>query len=198
MSNSVSNVRTRTKKALVVAFGSKCQICGLIDEDCVYDFHHIDAEKKEFGLSNGNTRSKEKTAHEAKKCALLCANCHRKIEQGTLIKNLTSNFNEELFYTEYNSMLKVKPRKEHFCEKCGIKITYNCNLCVKCSSENKRVVERPSREELKQMIREMPFTHIGKKFGVSDNAIRKWCDNYNLPRKVSAIQDIVDEEWRLI
>jgi uncharacterized protein YjcR len=47
----------------------------------------------------------------------------------------------------------------------------------------KRCVERPNRDELKQLIRTLPFTKIGKMFGVSDNAIRKWCNAYNLPRK---------------
>ena len=32
------------------------------------------------------------------------------------------------------------------------------------------------------MIKTESFTSIAKKFGVSDNAIRKWCDRYNLPR----------------
>ena len=42
-----------------------------------------------------------------------------------------------------------------------------------------------TREELKELIRNKPFTQIGAKFGVSDNAIRKWCDKFDLPRKTS-------------
>jgi uncharacterized protein YjcR len=45
------------------------------------------------------------------------------------------------------------------------------------------------------LIRITPFTKIGEKFGVSDNAIRKWCDKYNLPRKSSEIKAFTDEEW---
>ena len=41
----------------------------------------------------------------------------------------------------------------------------------------------------------MPFTQIGTKFGVSDNAVRKWCDKYRLPRKASEIKSYSDEEW---
>ena len=52
-----------------------------------------------------------------------------------------------------------------------------------------------TREELKNLIRTMPFTKIGEKFNVSDNAIRKWCDKYNLPRKSSDIKKYSDEEW---
>ena len=62
-------------------------------------------------------------------------------------------------------------------------------------SKSNRKVERCSREELKQLIREKPFTIIGNMFGVSDNAIRKWCDYYNLPRRVKDIKNYSDEEW---
>ena len=44
----------------------------------------------------------------------------------------------------------------------------------------------------------MSFVAIGKKYGVSDNAIRKWCDKYNLPRKVSEIKKYSDKDWEKI
>ena len=55
-----------------------------------------------------------------------------------------------------------------------------------------------SREELKKLIRTTPFTTIGKQYGVTDNTVRKWCDKYNLPRKVKEIKSYSDEEWELI
>lgn len=45
---------------------------------------------------------------------------------------------------------------------------------------HKRKVVRPTKEDLQKMINEMPMTHIGIKFGVSDNAIRKWAKRYQL------------------
>ena len=65
-------------------------------------------------------------------------------------------------------------------------------------SINQRMVERPSREELKQLIRTTPFTTIAKQYGVTDNAIRKWCDFENLPRTKKEINSYSDEEWELI
>ena len=44
----------------------------------------------------------------------------------------------------------------------------------------------------------MPFTQIGKKYGVSDNAVRKWCDFYDLPRKSTEIKKYTDQDWELI
>ena len=53
-------------------------------------------------------------------------------------------------------------------------------------------------EELKNLIRTLPFTQIAAQYGVTDNAIRKWCDAEGLPRKVSEIKKYNEEEWKLI
>lgn len=65
-------------------------------------------------------------------------------------------------------------------------------------SNKLKTVERPSREELKKLIRSMPFLTIGKLYGVSDNAIRNWCDAENLPRKKNQINKYSDLEWEKI
>lgn len=44
----------------------------------------------------------------------------------------------------------------------------------KCYSLNKRIVNRPSVEELKKLINIFGFSGTARKFGVSDNAVRKW------------------------
>lgn len=54
------------------------------------------------------------------------------------------------------------------------------------------------REELKKLIRTSSFLQIGKMYGVSDNAIRKWCDKYDLPRRRQDIKAYSDEEWAKI
>ena len=86
------------------------------------------------------------------------------------------------------------------CKKCGARISHSAShgLCRNCYSESVRVTVRPSREELKQLIRTLPFTTIGLKFNVTDNAVRKWCDGYNLPRKKKIINQYTDQEWELI
>lgn len=40
-----------------------------------------------------------------------------------------------------------------------------------------RKVERPTKEKLEELITKYPMTKIGKMYGVSDNAIRKWLKN---------------------
>ena len=90
---------------------------------------------------------------------------------------------------------KPKRKIQKYCVDCGKLIDNQATRCVQCAQINSRTVLRPNREELKKMIRNMPFTQIAKHFGVSDNAIRKWCDTENLPRKVSDIKKYSDTEW---
>lgn len=90
------------------------------------------------------------------------------------------------------------PRKRYFCVDCGKEISKKAVRCKECNSLHQRKSTRPSREELKKMIREKSFLEIGKEFGVSDNAIRKWCISENLPYKKNDIRKICDEDWEQI
>lgn len=56
----------------------------------------------------------------------------------------------------------------------------------------------PTRDELKALIRNKSFVKIGEDYGRTDNAIRKWCDFYSLPRKKTDIKKISDEDWKII
>lgn len=89
-------------------------------------------------------------------------------------------------------------KKNNKCKKCGKIISSNAEHCEICSKEMRRKTSRPTREELKILIKNMPFTQIGEKFGVSDNTIRKWCNSYNLPNTKKIINNYSDEEWDLI
>lgn len=92
--------------------------------------------------------------------------------------------------------LRIKEeKKEFYCIDCGKKISYGATRCDICEKMRQRTVTRPDREELKNMIRTIPFTKIAEKYHVCDNSIRKWCDYYNLPRKKKDINKYSDEEW---
>lgn len=92
--------------------------------------------------------------------------------------------------------------KKYYCIDCGKEVTKaTTKRCQSCEAKNKTIpLEKMpvTREELKNLIRSTPFTQIGKKFYVSDNAIRKWCDKFSLPRKSSEIKQYSDEEWSKI
>jgi hypothetical protein len=47
-------------------------------------FHHVDRSTKSFGITMGNGRSLAAYREEARKCVLVCANCHGEIEAGIM------------------------------------------------------------------------------------------------------------------
>ena len=109
------------------------------------------------------------------------------------------NCNQQLDTTgSKNIAYKTINKEKKYCIDCGIEITVSSLRCKKCAGKQ-RITDLPiSRNELKNMIRTMSFVSIGKQFNVSDNAIRKWCDKYSLPKKSSEIKKYSDEEWLLI
>ena len=68
------------------------RLCGFDDYAGALQFHHIDPAEKRFQLGGrGLTRALEELREEARKCVLLCANCHAMVEAGvaTLPQALT-------------------------------------------------------------------------------------------------------------
>ena len=65
--------------------GGKCIVCGYSKYEGALEFHHLDDNSKDFGLSSkGMTRSWERIKKELDKCILVCANCHREIHSQKL------------------------------------------------------------------------------------------------------------------
>lgn len=96
-----------------------------------------------------------------------------------------------------------KRTNEWICCDCGKQISRGSTRCNNCEikrrvRENRQTSNRPSREELKILIRSIPFTEIGRRYGVTDNSIRKWCISEGLPSKKKDINTYSDEEWSLV
>lgn len=209
MDNSVEQKkfwRKIIKNYIIEAFGNKCQCCNNEFDNCCYDLHHLDPNRKEFTISHiqyNGAKTWLKIRDEVKKCSLVCANCHRLIHNGIIDSPKESHFNNDYYdwkITEYKQINKnLIPLdisiKEHTCPQCGQwKARKEAKLCGQCAHKFQKKFE-VSRNELKQLIRELPFTTIGKKFGVSDNAIRNRCKIYNLPTSKRIINKYTDEEW---
>lgn len=75
-----SKERQRALKTKAVEYkGGRCEECGIVDRNCIYDFHHRDPSQKDFSM--GNVKSLKWSVaiqNELDKCLLLCSNCHRK------------------------------------------------------------------------------------------------------------------------
>jgi hypothetical protein len=75
--------RRKVKALLIEEAGGCCLLCGYDRYPGALQFHHLDPNEKSFGLGlRGVARSLERCREEARKCALLCANCHAEVEAG--------------------------------------------------------------------------------------------------------------------
>lgn len=152
----------------------KCEICGWGEINpytgtLPLEIHHKDGNYKNNKEDN---------------LQVLCPNCH----------SLTEHF-KGANKTGREGREKYSSRK-NFCIDCGVEILPTSIRCKTCANK-KLITEKPvTREKLKELIRTTPFTTIGKQYNVSDNAIRKWCLQYNLPTKKIDIKKYTDEEWK--
>ena len=160
----------------------KCSICGQEPiwqgKDLTLILDHINGHNHDDRLEN---------------LRWVCPNCNQQLDT-TCGKNKANR-------KHITSKGVIEPSKlKFFCKNCNKEITSQSKsgLCQECCNKSKRVCERPSREELKNLIRTMPFTRIGEKFGVSDKAITKWCVSENLPSRKKDINSYSDEEWEFI
>ena len=180
---------------MVWVMGEKCQICGYNKCIKALELHHINPEEKEYTIS-GNllNNSWQKLSKELEKCVLLCSNCHREVHDNIENFELKSSFNQERSNQISQLIYDLTHHKFYFCKNCGKQI-YNSGYCSNCIAFKKRKVERPPRDVLKKEIRENSFLSLGKQYGVSDNAIRKWCKSENLPYKKKEINSYSHDEW---
>lgn len=74
-------------------------------------------------------------------------------------------------------------RNNHKC-KCGKIIDLPSSMCIDCTKRERRK-NIPSKQDLILSILETNanFSALGRKYRVSDNAVRKWCNYHGLPVK---------------
>jgi len=88
-----SQRRNHHKQKLLKMHGNKCSVCAYGKCESALQFHHVDPSQKKFKISY-SAPSFKKLVSEAKKCVLLCANCHAEEE------NKISKSKVELFYSK--------------------------------------------------------------------------------------------------
>ena len=74
--------RRERKEYLIQLLGGKCSVCGYDKCIAALEFHHRDPQTKLFSLGKDRMLKRwEIVLEEAQKCDLLCANCHRELEE---------------------------------------------------------------------------------------------------------------------
>lgn len=72
------------------------------------------------------------------------------------------------------------PNKHFICPVCGNRKDWKADMCKNCRDKEKSK-HIPSKEEISNLLLNNSMCVIGRMYGVSDNAVRKWCKKYNLP-----------------
>ncbi len=80
---------------------------------------------------------------------------------------------------------RVKRRRKSTsvaCKVCGqpTQTLRNSYCSYTCAGQQSRKTVHPTKEELRQLLETTTWTEIGRRFNVSDNAVRKWAKRYGL------------------
>lgn len=159
----------------------KCIVCGY---DKHYQVCHIKA------ISQYKDDAKVSEINALKNLIALCPNHHWELDYGKCldISQYVINSNSlehvapvydrnDLTLSEDERMKKEIERKQNKnpkCIDCSCVIARGSTRCNSCAHKKSFKFE-VTKEGLEELIEKMSFVKVGKKFGVSDNAIRKRC-----------------------
>lgn len=161
---------------------NKCYECGLIKEWNEKPIVMVMDHKN--GIRND---------HRIENLRLLCPNCNSQLpthcgKNKDRVPKYYCEECEKLLDHKRKSGLCVECYREkrrskipRICSDCNNPISRNKGeMCPSCASKKRRKVKRPTKEVLAKDIDNLSWLAIGRKYGVSDNAVRKWARSYGL------------------
>lgn len=155
LSNDFSSIKSNSLKKRLISEGvkeAKCEQCGITqwyNHKAPLELHHINSNHFDNRLEN---------------LQILCSNCH----------SVTHAYKPS---KKKKAQKTPRIRKKVFCKNCDEEISLytKTGLCLSCYGlTHRKVFNRPSKEKLLQEIEMLGYLQVGKVYGVSDNAIRKW------------------------
>lgn len=181
------------KRRIIMERGHQCERClrcEWFEEPITLEVDHIDGDTDNNDYNN---------------LKLLCPNCHSQTptwrrNKNSLLKNLSKVCPEcqgskqresnrcVKCYRESRKSKIVKvviPKENKAISKCtcGTLISDKAAQCTKCAHKKQLKIEWPDIDAIIKGIRETSYSAMGRKLGVSDNAIRKYLKNNGVDPK---------------
>ena len=185
--------RSSIKDRLIKERGYNCEWCKVqtwLGRKIVLELDHVD------GNSLNNSRQNLR---------LLCPNCHSLTPTWRGRRNKSNNNSKD--HTESSVKRKngqntktqeKKPitKKKRLCSKCSKPITKaKTQMCKECFCISSRKIERQPIEVLIHELQANSCVKVSKKYGVSDNTIRKWLKASGIdPKTLQPIKEYPDSD----
>ena len=107
---------------------------------------------------------------------VIVSNIFKNVLKNNTLKKIIIKPNNNIIKTDFHMFEDIKIYE---CIDCKKQLNESRNTrCLECSRLKSRKVERPSYEKLKMDLKETNYSATGRKYGVSDNCIRKWIKYY--------------------
>lgn len=168
--------RRRDLKTLAIEYkGGCCQQCGYNKCTAALQFHHLDPNEKEFGLSVGGvTRAWSKVKAELDKCVLLCANCHAETHAALAAEARPEAPPRPSKWPSQEELISmVKESSISSVAKLLSASTETVRKRMGGQTPPKKGRDWPPLEELEDRLKTRPATRVAKELGVSDVAVKK-------------------------
>lgn len=187
--NSTRNGASTLKRLISKYRDYKCECCGISEwngKPLKLQVHHINGDNKDNRIEN---------------LQILCPNCHtqtdnycsknnskRTYKEADRIKEILENKEKSFKHPSIEEIKHVwdnEEKEKYFCKQCGKEIPKGYLYCShECHQKSRRIFD-VSAEQLIEDFKELgSFKQVGKKYGVSDNSIKKRCKRKGILEEV--------------